>query len=99
MSIEERGLGIRNLRIFNIALLGKWKWKVKIGKRDIWLHALLNIYGITNEVLSPCSNGVSNWWKGICQLYLGVCIILNEYLMKDAYKSLLLDEHSSSSHS
>lgn len=28
-SVDEEGFGIKNLRAFNLVLLGKWKWKLK----------------------------------------------------------------------
>lgn len=31
--IEEGGLGIMNLRVFNTTLLGKWEWKVNKERR------------------------------------------------------------------
>lgn len=40
-----RGLEIKNLRAFNLALLGKWKWKFKNERTGLRFKALLNIYG------------------------------------------------------
>lgn len=48
-SIEERDLGIRNLRTFNIALLDKWNKKVDLKKRGILYEAPLNRYELSNE--------------------------------------------------
>lgn len=33
---ESGGLGIRNMEIFNIVLLGKWKWRMLADKNSVW---------------------------------------------------------------
>lgn len=34
------GLGIQNLKFFNLALLGKWKWRLLIEKNRLWVEIL-----------------------------------------------------------
>jgi hypothetical protein len=47
--LEEGGLGIRNLRILNLALLGKWGWKIRNERNDVWYKTLVNRYGLSGE--------------------------------------------------
>lgn len=54
--IEEGSLWIINLRNFNIALLGKWRWKVNVENRGICYDALANTYD--NMLLNLNTNGV-----------------------------------------
>uniref|UniRef100_A0A2N9JAL9 Reverse transcriptase domain-containing protein n=1 Tax=Fagus sylvatica TaxID=28930 RepID=A0A2N9JAL9_FAGSY len=59
------GLGIRNLRIFNKALLGKWLWRFGNEREALWRLVIVAKYGdqhggwSSGEVLGP--NGVSLW--------------------------------------
>ena len=59
------GLGIRNLRTFNQALLGKWLWRYEIKTTHLWRWVIETKYGNdwegwrTKEVSNPY--GVSLW--------------------------------------
>lgn len=39
------GLGIKDLRAFNIALLGKWCWRLRVERNSLWYKCLVNKYG------------------------------------------------------
>jgi len=52
--ISEGGLGIRNLRIFNQALLGKWLWRFAHEREALWRSVVDAKYGST--------------WVGWCSL-------------------------------
>ncbi|GAU52005.1 hypothetical protein TSUD_418090 [Trifolium subterraneum] len=39
------GLGVRQLREFNIALLGKWCWRLLVDKGGMWYRVLVARYG------------------------------------------------------
>jgi hypothetical protein len=67
--IDEGGLGIRNVRRFNQALLGKWLWRFVHEEGAWWRRVLVAKYG---EVWGGwCSGHVSGshgvgLWKYIC---------------------------------
>jgi len=42
---EEGGLGIKDLKRFNYALLGKWKWRLGKEERGLWSDILFSKYG------------------------------------------------------
>ena len=59
------GLGIRNLRVFNKALLGKWLWRFGNEREALWRQVIVAKYDSlqggwsSGEVVGP--NGVSLW--------------------------------------
>ena len=63
--IHSGGLGIRNLRMFNKALLGKWLWRFGNEREALWRQVIVAKYGISHggwtsgEIGGP--NGVSLW--------------------------------------
>lgn len=43
--LHNRGLGFRNLVLFNQAFLGKWLWRYALGRKVLWRRAIDNKYG------------------------------------------------------
>ena len=43
--LQSGGLGIRNLRLFNRALLGKWLWRFGNERETLWRQVILSKYG------------------------------------------------------
>ena len=42
---EEGGLGVRRMREFNVALLGKWCWRMLVDRNGLWYRVLKARYG------------------------------------------------------
>ncbi|GKV31852.1 hypothetical protein SLEP1_g40514 [Rubroshorea leprosula] len=69
---KEGGLGVKNLRWFNMALLGKWWGRLIGGDKGLWSRVLLEKYGGEGgNWLSWMKEGRgigSPWWNDICKL-------------------------------
>lgn len=71
--IEHGGLGIKDLRKFNLALLGKWRFKLLQNDVSLWCRVFSSKYGRLNSVdacnhqSSNFSNG-STWWQDLGKL-------------------------------
>nr|KYP40876.1 Putative ribonuclease H protein At1g65750 family [Cajanus cajan] len=66
-SKDEGGLGIKDVRLFNWALLGKWVWRCMLYPSTMWAKVLQGRYGRI-ESFSKTSNvdrRDSWWWKDI----------------------------------
>ncbi|XP_058726593.1 uncharacterized protein LOC131597953 [Vicia villosa] len=49
---EKGGLGIKNMKVMNMALLSKWKWRILIEDEAVWRGILVSRYrNIKNKVL------------------------------------------------
>jgi hypothetical protein len=69
----EGGLGIKNLRLVNVSLLTKWRWRLLVAHDALWSLVLKAKYGAdigySSELLG-CGNKrfASFWWKDLCKL-------------------------------
>ena len=45
-SKEVGGLGVRRIREFNIALLGRWCWWLLVDTSSLWFRVLSSRYGV-----------------------------------------------------
>ncbi|CAL0315533.1 unnamed protein product [Lupinus luteus] len=77
----EGGLGIKNLSLFNLSLLGKWRWGLLIEKNTLWVRVLLSRYGsrlgrgVDVFLSSECFLRGSVWWRdmgSLCSAVNGV---------------------------
>jgi hypothetical protein len=65
------GLGVRDVKIANVALLAKWRWKLLQHDPGLWKEVLVAKYGpllLTNAVFNgiPGARIAPTWWKDIC---------------------------------
>jgi len=71
LSKEEGGLGVRRMREFNVALLGKWCWRMLVDKDGLWYRVLKARYGEEGDRLMDGGGDSSVWWKMICSVCSG----------------------------
>jgi hypothetical protein len=70
---KEGGLGVRDLRLVNISLLTKWRWRLLDDVREVWKGVIVSKYG--GESMGSPRPGIgyaphfaSRWWIDICSL-------------------------------
>lgn len=85
--IEECGVGIKNLRDFNLSLLGKWVWKIRKERSGLWTKALRDRYGGTDGIPITSDKFSSLWWRDICSLDIGDRENAEEYSVKESYNA------------
>jgi len=69
---ERRGFGVRKLNEFNIALLGKWCWRLLVDRGGFWYRFLVARYGEEAGRLEVGGRSVSTWWRELAKLMDGV---------------------------
>jgi hypothetical protein len=69
---EEGGLGVRRLREFNVALLGKWCWRMLTDKEGLWYRVLRARYGEEGGRLKEGGRDSSVWWQMLSGVRRGV---------------------------
>ncbi|MCH80347.1 ribonuclease H protein [Trifolium medium] len=70
---EEGGLGIRNLRVVNLSLLAKWRWRLLSEEDEVWKKVIFARYGEgalgnANLDFMVHGNSSSTWWGDLCKL-------------------------------
>jgi hypothetical protein len=73
---KEGGLGIRDLRVVNLSLLAKWRWKLLSDEEDVWKNVIIAKYGqnvLGNARLDDgdVGNLAFPWWRDLCRLDKG----------------------------
>ena len=63
---DKGGLGIKDLRTFNSALMGKWRWDLFHKQEEHWAKILVSKYGGW-RALDEGTRGSqqSTWWKDL----------------------------------
>jgi len=70
---ENGGVGVKDIRVMNISLLAKWRWRLLDGEKALWKSVLVKKYGENVESVLQGSNMVwprhsSLWWKDVVKL-------------------------------
>ncbi|CAJ2678808.1 unnamed protein product [Trifolium pratense] len=65
---EFGGLGVRQLREFNLALLGKWCWRMLVDREGLWFRVLAARYGVEGGRLRVGGRRGSVWWREIARI-------------------------------
>ncbi|CAJ2679133.1 unnamed protein product [Trifolium pratense] len=68
LSKESGGLGVRCLREFSQALLGKWCWRMLVDREGLWFRVLAARYGIEGGRLRDGGRRGSLWWREIARI-------------------------------
>jgi hypothetical protein len=70
---KKGGLGVRDIRVVNISLLAKWRWKLLVDDQAVWKEVVKSKYG--NDVCGKTEIGdehrpwfSSLWWRDICSI-------------------------------
>jgi len=67
-SKEVGGLGVRRIREFNTALLGKWCWRLLEDRDSLWFRVLSARYGVVEGRLRGGGREASEWWRVVHSL-------------------------------
>jgi hypothetical protein len=86
-AIEEGGLDVKNMKLFNEALLGKWVWRIKNERNSLWRKVLVSKYGEEGLFLSDRVVKGSHWWQDLNKLF-GVWEGDCEWLHKNIVKNI-----------
>jgi hypothetical protein len=65
MAKDRGGLGVRDLRAFNNALLGKWWWRIRTEKEALWYKVLEQKYG---DKVDEWNRSRSQWWRDLISI-------------------------------
>jgi len=67
---ELGGLGVIDLKLFNLALLGKWIWRLGTDKGGLWKEILISKYGGWRSLRGEGkSSKCSLWWKDLKEVW------------------------------
>jgi len=73
LSNKNGGLGVKDVRVVNVSLLAKWRWRLLDGVNTLWKEVIKEKYGPSfvsmvdgSEVAIP--NNASLWWKDIARI-------------------------------
>jgi len=69
---EYGGLGVRQLREFNSALLGKWCWRMLVDRDEFWYRVLVTWYGEEAGRLEVGGRSDSFWLREIAKIRDGI---------------------------
>ncbi|XP_024630861.1 uncharacterized protein [Medicago truncatula] len=72
LSFFKASTGVRRLREFNVALLGKWCWRMLVDTEGLWYRVLNARYGEEGGRLKEGRSDSSVWWRMLSDIRSGV---------------------------
>jgi len=69
---QKGALRVRRLGEFNIAMLGKWCWRLLVEGDGLWRRVLVARYGVKDGRLEDGGRTCSSWWREIVRIRDGV---------------------------
>jgi hypothetical protein len=70
---HQGGLGVRDIRVVNISLLTKWRWRLLSDDQQLWKRVIKGKYGervcgntVLGEECKPWFS--SSWWRDVCSI-------------------------------
>jgi hypothetical protein len=85
---EYGGLGVRRLREFNIALLGKWCWRMLVDRGGLWYRVLVARFGEERGCLCVTGRSGSSWWREIGRIRDGVGVLSGGWFVECVSKKV-----------
>lgn len=67
-SKDKGGLGLRELNLFNLSLLGKWSWRLLVEKEALWSKVPMARYGALQDCRLQSGNHLAiapTWWRDL----------------------------------
>jgi len=63
------GLGVKDIKCFNDALLSNWKWRYELSEKGLWRDILDARYRSWRSLdVALIHRNQSSWWKDLCQI-------------------------------
>ncbi|KAJ0891843.1 putative reverse transcriptase zinc-binding domain-containing protein [Helianthus annuus] len=65
------GMGLGEIRLFNLAIISKWWWRFASNPDDLWVSVVKAIHGSSSSELPtsiPLKNSIPGLWKDICSV-------------------------------
>ena len=81
MDKEVGGLGIRRIREFNLALLGKWCWRLLKDTEVLWYRLLAARYGLVRGRLDVGGRDSSVWCRTIVGIRDGDALVSGSWFL------------------
>lgn len=60
-------MGLKNLKAFNYALLGKWLWRLRVDDQSLWVKILRAKYGFEGGSLKLGGRLDSGWIRDLVE--------------------------------
>jgi len=63
---------VRRIREFNLALLAKWCWRMRVKNRSLWYRVLASRYREVGGIIAEEGQFNSVWWNNLINIKNGV---------------------------